>query len=686
MLLKKTFTILVAFVGLSATSVSARSIRGITKESDATKPALHRRLKNQGNQVPAPVQLGPPVTPPPVEPPVLSGVNLCKRDCGARLENCVARSFSASFEACTQCLFAQTTLMSTTIAGINRCSKSFCGGCSGEALDFFNCCGTNPISVPGSVPAQPAPVPNSVPASPVPVPDVVGPTPVVTLAPVAAPVPSPGFTITSTSCPAQATSGDVCTVPVGFDFQQCDYANNIRCTCAYGFFLCNPVPVSPTPRPVASPVAPVPIGTPGEGVCSKTLPETGDTCSTGGDGFVYCCYDTLLNGLPPARPDFAYVCSCLRGENRYLCNAGSKSNCGLIITPETVSAVSPVAQDPVVQDPVVPVTVPEMLTPDIIVPPPANSNIPEFCRNLDGVPQDGTSCADVLPAELSAGACGGEIIIAGADGLPESFTNAICTCEKANPVWACNSMVTTRPPSQATGGITCPPQASPPLTGDSCAGVLAFGFTSGACMFMQTVFMDGAVVSDTTFWCSCDGSTWDCDGVLPPVPPPALMPAGQAQPTSVVPAMPTGMVTTLDCPPKESPPNDKDSCKDFLPAGSTLTNAICTYTSTAVVGGVSETGTKTCTCMAEFMKWSCEGTLPTIPTTLPATGGDMMMPSGGGGGNAVCPPSEALVDGAPCGSFIPAGSQEASCFKTDTVQCNCAGQDNANPTWVCRAV
>jgi len=163
------------------------------------------------------------------------------------------------------------------------------------------------------------------------------------------------------------------------------------------------------------------------------------------------------------------------------------------------------------------------------------------------------------------------------------------------------------------------------------------------------------------------------------------MPAGQAQPISVVPATPTGMVTTLDCPPKESPPNDKDSCKDFLPAGSTLTNAICTYTSTAVVGGVSETGTKTCTCMAEFMKWSCEGTLPTIPTTLPATGGDMMMPSGGGG-NAVCPPSEALVDGAPCGSFIPAGSQEASCFKTDTVQCNCAGQDNANPTWVCRAV
>eukprot|EP00532_Pseudo-nitzschia_australis_P012326 CAMPEP_0168226482 /NCGR_PEP_ID=MMETSP0140_2-20121125/13429_1 /TAXON_ID=44445 /ORGANISM="Pseudo-nitzschia australis, Strain 10249 10 AB" /LENGTH=172 /DNA_ID=CAMNT_0008157557 /DNA_START=222 /DNA_END=737 /DNA_ORIENTATION=+ len=47
----------------------------------------------------------------------------------------------------------------------------------------------------------------------------------------------------------------------------------------------------------------------------------------------------------------------------------------------------------------------------------------------------------------------------------------------------------------------------------------------------------------------------------------------------------------------------------------------------------------------------------------------------------VCPPAEEIIDGESCVDFIPDNSEEASCLKTETEQCNCAGQDNPNPVW-----
>lgn len=57
-----------------------------------------------------------------------------------------------------------------------------------------------------------------------------------------------------------------------------------------------------------------------------------------------------------------------------------------------------------------------------------------------------------------------------------------------------------------------------------------------------------------------------------------------------------------------------------------------------------------------------------------------------GDGAGVCPPVDEIVDGEPCGDFIPAGSQEASCFTSETEQCDCPGQENPNPVWECRDV
>lgn len=51
-----------------------------------------------------------------------------------------------------------------------------------------------------------------------------------------------------------------------------------------------------------------------------------------------------------------------------------------------------------------------------------------------------------------------------------------------------------------------------------------------------------------------------------------------------------------------------------------------------------------------------------------------------------CPPAEEIIDGESCGEFIPNNSQEASCLKTEIEQCNCAGQVDPNPVWVCRNI
>mmetsp|Transcript_782 Transcript_782/g.1642 ORF Transcript_782/g.1642 Transcript_782/m.1642 type:complete len:188 (-) Transcript_782:306-869(-) len=52
----------------------------------------------------------------------------------------------------------------------------------------------------------------------------------------------------------------------------------------------------------------------------------------------------------------------------------------------------------------------------------------------------------------------------------------------------------------------------------------------------------------------------------------------------------------------------------------------------------------------------------------------------------ICPPVDEIVDGEPCGQFIPSNSQEASCFTSVTEQCNCPGQEDPDPVWVCRNI
>jgi len=360
---------------------------------------------------------------------------------------------------------------------------------------------------------------------------------------------------------------------------------------------------------------------------------------------VYCCYNVNII-------DLTLVCSCLNGEDKYLCNLqGSTSTCSSIIdpiggapdilppptpppVPDPTEAPVPDPTEAPVPDPTeAPVAPPVVVNPTeapvappvpdpteapIVVEPeppvPTNPNIPEFCQGP--VPQDGTSCEGVLPEGLSSGVCGGEIIEVDELGMPVSVTTATCMCSADNPVWMCTATVVTAPPVEAPVSPNRCPITEKPNTGDACGSLLAL-IDYQMCLFVQPE--TGALVS-----CECDGreisnkadAVWVCGGTFPPALAPTLMPAGETQPISLqpVPTVPT-IPEIAECPPAETPPSTGDSCEGFLPDG--LSNATCNFENRIKVGDTTTVTQTACNCRASTGVWSCSGGEPsTVVLTL----------------------------------------------------------------------
>jgi len=586
MFVKKTFALILATAALLAPSVHGGFIRGASKENETTMNKRRRSLKENMNmnvaqvQTPA-VPAAPVAPPPPVAPPAPSELDLFRQNCvSPQLENCVRSTF-ANLEGCTLCIFSLAGLNTVSENGIRACGKFQCGRCIDQAIDVYEC-GLGVPSVPVPVPVVPIPA-----------------------------VPLPAFPVPADPVPADPVPA----VPVP----------------------AVPVPVDPVPA-VPVPAVPVPADPVVDtSVCSATVPSSGDRCETGGAPWVYCCYG--FSNLPASE---ALVCSCLDGDNRYLCHTSSNARCSTIIRAEgdPVSAPvpnpdpEPVVPEPVVPEPVVPEpVVPEPVVPEPVVPEPVpNPNIPEFCLALTGIPRNGTSCEGVLPDDIQTGGCGGEIIAIGEDGLPVNVTRASCSCDKANPIWMCTEIIETRAPTEA------PPDEGPapipgdlcdiptPSTGDSCSSNLVLTIDYLQCTFMQFETDSNNMMTGAEISCECDSrgsanpadTTWVCDGTLPPISDPTLMPAGEAQPISMEPVpvvpVPAGPVEPT-CPPQGSPPDTGESCDGVLPG--ILSSATCNYSTTVTQNSMTTVYQKACTCRASTGLWSCTGGIPE-PEELPA--------------------------------------------------------------------
>ena len=448
-------------------NTSGGGIRGATsKDADPTQVQFSNN-NNQGHQrrrhlqkndknnaavtVPAPVVASPTSPPAPVAPPPTpTGVNEWTSRCNfetRQLNNCVPSSGNAQ-EGCRNCLYASTFSSGNPIAGC----RSFCqSACDVFANAFYNCGAM--IIAPTLTPVPPV-VPDSTPTDP----------PIALVDPIS-------LSFTQTGCPATGVSGQDCTVPSPFLYQECYYGGNMRCTCRSdgGVFMCNldpsgsvqapqSGPTGTEPAPTATGVIPFPA-TPISTSCEQEiLPQSGDMCSTGSQMNIQCCYSVDERNGIPAPADYAWICNCV--GNVYICNEGTKSSCTSIIrptggsstpVPPVVTAVPAPADTPIIStDPAPPVSM-EM----------GGTGCPARLSDFE----EGSSCAGLVPDEKASIGCGYEEIVG---SPPTSSENIICECVKANPLWACRSLGVT--PIAAPN--ECPPQDSPPANGDSCAGLL----------------------------------------------------------------------------------------------------------------------------------------------------------------------------------------------------------------------
>jgi hypothetical protein len=502
--IQSVFALAVAITSVSAIGNNGGGggggIRGATSSSnnqDGGIPQVQRRRHLQmedknggggggGGAAPVPAFVPTPTLPPaPVAPPTLSGINEWKSRCSNELRslnNCVPSQLE---ESCTNCLYAIFFNSNPAVSGC----RNTCNGdtCINLATSFFECGAMimNPVAAPVVVPAM-------------------------IMDPVAAPVTAPVVPavpdFTSINCPANAISGDACTVPSGFLFQECFYAGNIRCTCrsnGAGRFLCNvdnsasvPVPApqaTPTTGSVPSPttdVIPSPVlpDTPDTSTCASSLPKSGDTCDTGGQEFITCCYAVDFINNIPAPANLAEICGCRSNENVYLCNAGTTASCSSIIRPGSpvqapsvttptmapiLSGVTTPTMAPILSGVTTPTMAPILsgITTPTMAPILSGVTTPPVFMGGTGCParlsdfENGSSCAGLVPDDKASIGCGYEVIVG---SPPTSSERILCQCDKANPLWECRSLgiEPIAAPNQ------CPPQDSPPLNGDSCAGLL----------------------------------------------------------------------------------------------------------------------------------------------------------------------------------------------------------------------
>eukprot|EP00537_Pseudo-nitzschia_pungens_P008426 CAMPEP_0172379022 /NCGR_PEP_ID=MMETSP1060-20121228/69719_1 /TAXON_ID=37318 /ORGANISM="Pseudo-nitzschia pungens, Strain cf. cingulata" /LENGTH=461 /DNA_ID=CAMNT_0013106755 /DNA_START=129 /DNA_END=1514 /DNA_ORIENTATION=- len=461
MFFQNRFMLLVASATLLASSASATTIRGVHPDRRELKKD---KDKDNPQQVPVPAPR------PPTNPPTPKGIDLWRSKCmNARFGDCIARR-GVNSNACTLCLYGLSFVSSDGAEpGIINCGKGMCGGCVDEAEQFFECgdSGTVP-DVAGSLPPI-APISTVPPVTLPPVPIAV---------PVTMPADPPLTSdYTYDDCPATTPkSGDQCVVPAPFKYQQCDYkvgsGSGLRCTCAYSYFMCNPAPIVPTPKPTPAPPPPTPELSADPGVCSATLPKSGDKCSTGGTTFIRCCYQLDEYKNRPTSPYFAFKCSCLQDEGLYSCTPSTVNECDVYIRPVTAEVLPevppPVLPGPEVMPEVAPEVMPEVapeVMPEVapeVMPEAAPEVMPEdpsgpsdngaaSCPPPESPPSTGDSCVGVLPESLSWAQCVYYSDFTAASG---AFGSAnICDCSRVNETWFCVDIESVNP---STGSHSAP--------------------------------------------------------------------------------------------------------------------------------------------------------------------------------------------------------------------------------------
>jgi len=289
-------------------------------------------------------------------------------------------------------------------------------------------------------------------------------------------------------------------------------------------------------------------------------------------------------------------------------------------TAQPVVPAVPVTAEPVPAEPVVVVpAVPATDAPVVPVPPDAGTgtDIPAGCP--PNKVQNGSSCANTVPADKSAIGCG-YIEQSGSNPMALTESKILCVCDTAidSLTWDCNVLETTTPapapPSAAPPSSTdtfCPSQDNPPNDGSSCEGILPVAITEGTCTFSQSV--NGGPFESKKCTCVLDNPVWSCvgDSFSPVQAPVSLMPAGQTLPTSSmpVPATPGPPTETTQCPP--SFPGDGTSCAGVLKGG--LAQASCSFSQTVTTNGVPVSESATCGCAASDEIWKCEGTISAAP-------------------------------------------------------------------------
>jgi hypothetical protein len=218
-----------ASAAIAASSVSAGGVRGVAREEDIGATRGRRYL---------------------------TSLDLWRSKCNTRnLESCAGNNF----EACTQCLYAQSLFSSVSITGLKSCATFLCNGCENDVIAFYDCgVAPPPVSTPVRSPVTDvAPPPVSAPIGS-PVTDVTDPVgitlPVATVTEIAE-------STTSTGCPLlQPETGADCTglIPNPFLYHKCYYGQQI-CSCRTDspYYMCNQRQETLTPvvTPVEAPVA-----------------------------------------------------------------------------------------------------------------------------------------------------------------------------------------------------------------------------------------------------------------------------------------------------------------------------------------------------------------------------------------------------------------------------------------------
>jgi len=247
----------------------------------------------------------------------------------------------------------------------------------------------------------------------------------------------------------------------------------------------------------------------------------------------------------------------------------------------------------------------------------------------DEIPKDGDDCTEFLSLTVDKVTCDFvEILETGVGGVVTSQDDIDCECIAPDGKWMCNAKRTAPYINDVPEGvpevpipvivpvnsapipsINCPPEESIPNDGESCAGVLGDGASSGRCNYHKRI-MKGNETTLSLKSCECtrsDDEKWSCFGNIEESSEGFLeVPIPVADPDDSVPTPP------ITCPPVESIPKNGESCDGVLADG--MSFGICSYYQKTTKGLENTISSKTCNCVRsdEVTAWSCPGEIDDV--------------------------------------------------------------------------